>query len=76
MEVFYTFLVPLIFQHGGKTYTCWGYREVDDTVESFSATLGDEAWTKATSFTDKELISEFIKLLPEKPVKRKRRKKA
>ena len=76
MEIFHTFLVPVIFQCGGKTYTCWGYREVDDVVESFSATLGDEAWTKATAFNDKELVSEFSKLQPSKPVKRKRRKKA
>lgn len=75
-EVYYTFLIPIIFELKGIRYLVWGYREVDDEVVCFTATQSDEQkWTDPTPFSDKELIEEFKKYLPEKKVKRKRKTK-
>ena len=74
-ELFYTFLAPIIFEYNGTRYLCWGYREVDGEVVCFTATLTSEtAWIDAKPFFDPDLLSEFKKYVPEKKVKRKRKK--
>ena len=74
-EYFYTFLIPIIFELSGVRYLVWGYREVDNEVVGFMATLTSETvWTDAKLFSDPELLSEFKKYLPEKKQKRKRKK--
>lgn len=76
MEYFYSFLSPLVFEYGGTKYFCWGYREVDDEVVSFSATLSEkENWTLATCYNNADLVHEFKNYLPEKIIKRRRKKK-
>ena len=74
-EYFYTFLIPIIFELSGNRYLVWGYREVDGEVICFTATLTSEtAWTDPKPFSDPDLLAEFKKYLPEKKVKRKRKK--
>ena len=74
MEYFYTFLKPIVLSCKGTTYYVHGYCEVGEAVISFSATTDlTTPWTKAEAYIDKDLIAEFTKLLPEKPVKRRRR---
>lgn len=74
-ETYHTFLIPIIFELNNSKYLCWGYREEDGEVVGFTATqANDTKWTDATFFTDKKLVEEFKKYLPEKPVKRKRKK--
>lgn len=76
MEKFYTFLIPIMFELDGSNYLVWGYREVDNDVVGFTATqTSEQKWTDPTLFSDKSLIEEFKKYLPDRPVKRKRKKK-
>lgn len=76
MEYFYTFLSPIIFEFDSQRYLCWGYQEVDGEVVGFTATLSSEQkWTDSNYFNDKKLVEEFKKYLPEKLIKKKRRKK-
>lgn len=75
-ENFYTFFIPIIFELNKDQYLVWGYREVNDEIVSFSASLSKEQkWTEATSFDDKILVEEFKKHLPDSRIKKKRRKK-
>ena len=75
-EYFYTFLKPVVINYKGETYYVWGYCEVMNEIRCLSATKDlDIPWTKATCFTDANLVEEFKKYLPEKVIKRKRRKR-
>ena len=75
MEYFYTFLVPIIFEYNGCNYLCWGYREVEGAVDGFSATqTSEQLWTDPMYFSDKDLVEEFKKHLPEGKIKRRCKK--
>ena len=67
---------PFVINYQSETYYVWGYCEVMNEIRCISATKDLETpWTKATCFTDVNLIEELKKYLPIKVVKRKRRKR-
>lgn len=75
MEYYYTFLTPIIFEHDGINYLCWGYREIDGKIDGFSATQTcEQLWTSPIYFTDPTLVEKFKKNLPEKPIKKRKNK--
>lgn len=75
-EYFYTFLKAVVINYKNETYYVWGYREVMNEVVCLSATTDEKTpWTNAIAYTDKDLIKELVNLLPEKPIKKRRRKR-